>query len=372
MDTVRKPCSHFSRRDALKTTAAVGVALGTGMIAMPVIAQTRNIGITLPWVVNGSNFWPIVGKQKGFFSSRGINLSVSRGNGSVAAAQAVGNGQFDLGVVFFGGVLLNIARGLPLQILSTVGYDSTMGNVVLADSPIREPGDLNGKRIGIVASSAEAPYWPAFAAKTGIDLATVTRQQLDARMVERALIEKQVDATTGIGTSSLPVLQSLGVDVRFISWKKYGVNMYASQIIAPTKTVQADPALCQAVVDGILESAVYTLRNPQESLEILYKAQPEIGLAKGGKENAIISQNLTQATMMDEEMFTHGMGYSDLAKLDAMFQMAAEAGALPEGAPVPRAEQVATNRFVGKLRLQESELTALRQNLAPYIAMLGG
>src|SRR5690606_34934674 len=114
------------------------------------------------------------------------------------------NGQFDLGVVFFGGVLVNIARGLPLQILSTVAYDSTMGNIVLADSPIQDPKDLTGKRIGIVATSAEAPYWPAFAEKTGIDLSKTTRQQLDARMVERALIEKQVDATTGIATSSLP------------------------------------------------------------------------------------------------------------------------------------------------------------------------
>ncbi|MFC3337623.1 ABC transporter substrate-binding protein [Paracandidimonas soli] len=361
----------ISRRDVLKTAAA-GMALGTGLIGMPAIARTRNISITLPWVVNGSNFWPIVGKQKGFFSSRGINLSVSRGNGSVAAAQAVGNGQFDLGVVFFGGVLVNIARGLPLQILSTVAYDSTMGNIVLADSPIQDPKDLTGKRIGIVATSAEAPYWPAFAEKTGIDLSKTTRQQLDARMVERALIEKQVDATTGIATSSLPVLKSLGVDVRFIPWSKYGVNLYASQIIAPTKTVESDPELCQAVVDGILESVIYTLKNPEESLEILYKEQPEIGLTKGGKENAILSQGLAQATMMGEEMFTHGMGHSDLAKIDAMIKMAADAGALPEGAPLPKAEQIATNRFVGKLRIEDSELATIRQSLAPYIAMTGG
>lgn len=368
----KKTRPGFVSRRALLKGAAAGMALGSGLLGMPAIASTRRISITLPWVVNGSNYWPIVGKQLGFFSSRGIDLAVSRGNGSVAAAQAVGNGQFDLGVVYFGGVLVNIARGLPLRMLATVGYDSLMGNIMLADSPIKEPKDLNGKRVGIVATSTEAPYWPAFAEKTGIDLSTVTRQQLDARMIERALIEKQVDAITGIGSSSLPVLKSLGTDVRFLPWSKHGINLYAAQIIAPAKTVDADPGLCQAVVDGILESLVHTLKHPEASLEILYKEQPEIGLTKGGKENATISQGLAQATMLGEEMLNNGMGYSDLAKIDAMIKLAAGAGALPEGAPLPRAEEIATNRFVGKLRMDEASIAASRQYLAPYFAMTQG
>jgi len=203
----------LSRRRLLQAAgaAAVGSAL-----ALPAFAQTRAISITLPWVVNGSNYWPMVGKELSYFKKRGIDLTVSRGNGSVAAAQAVANKQFDLGVVFFGGTLVNMARGLPLQALATIGYDSLMGNLVLADSPIRSPKDFEGKRVGTVATSAESPYWTAFAEKTGIDLSKVTRQQLDARLIERALMDKQVDAITAIGSSSIPVLDSLGVKTRFI------------------------------------------------------------------------------------------------------------------------------------------------------------
>lgn len=359
----------LSRRRLLQ---AAGAAAAGSTLALPAFAQTRAISITLPWVVNGSNYWPMVGKELGYFKKRGIDLTVSRGNGSVAAAQAVANKQFDLGVVFFGGTLVNMARGLPLQALATVGYDSLMGNLVLADSPIRTPKDFEGKRVGTVATSAESPYWTAFAAKTGIDLSKVTRQQLDARLIERALMDKQVDAITAIGSSSIPVLDSLGVKTRFIPWAKSGIELYAAQVIARTETINGDPGLCQAMVDGILESVVYTLKKPDESLEILYKAQPEIALAKGGKENARLSQGLAQATMVAPEAIEHGMGYSSIPKLAGMISLAARAGALKADAKPLVPEDLATNRFVGRIKLSGAEWDAIRKNVAPYSKMVSG
>ncbi len=361
-----RPPAALTRRRWLQAAGAAGAAL-----AAPAFAQTRPISITLPWVVNGSNYWPMVGKELGFFRKRGIDLTVSRGNGSVAAAQAVANKQFDLGVVFFGGTLVNMARGLPLQALATVGYDSLMGNLVLADSPIRSPKDFEGKRVGTVATSAESPYWAAYAAKTGIDLSKVTRQQLDARLIERALMDRQVDAITAIGSSSIPVLDSLGVKTRFIPWSAAGIELYAAQVIARTETIQADPGLCQAMVDGILESVVYTLKKPEESLEILFKAQPEIALAKGGKENARLSQGLAQATMVAPEAIEHGMGYSSIPKLAGMISLAARAGALKADAKPLVPEDLATNRFAGRIRLSTAEWDAVRRNVAPYAKMVG-
>ncbi|MFP5474163.1 MAG: ABC transporter substrate-binding protein [Gammaproteobacteria bacterium] len=360
------PAGTLTRRSWLQAAAAAGAT-----IAAPVLAQTRAISITLPWVVNGSNYWPMVGKELGFFKKRGIDLTVSRGNGSVAAAQAVANKQFDMGVVFFGGTLVNMARGLPLQALATVGYDSLMGNLVLADSPIRGPKDFEGKRVGTVATSAESPYWAAYAAKTGIDLTKVTRQQLDARLIERALMDKQVDAITAIGSSSIPVLDSLGVKTRFIPWSAAGIELYAAQVIARTETIQADPGLCQAMVDGILESVVYTLKKPEESLEILFKAQPEIALTKGGKENARLSQGLAQATMVAPEAVEHGMGYSSIPKLAGMISLAARAGALKADAKPLVPEDLATNRFAGRIKLSAAEWDAVRRNVAPYAKLVG-
>jgi hypothetical protein len=87
----------WSRRQLLAGSAAVAGGLPAGIIANTgVWAQNQtSVKLTLPWIANGSNYWPVIGKKLGYFSKRGIDVDIARGFGSVAAAQAVANKQFD-------------------------------------------------------------------------------------------------------------------------------------------------------------------------------------------------------------------------------------------------------------------------------------
>ena len=118
-DSTRRPASFaqqsLTRRSALKAVAAFTVAGATARLAAPAIAQAaRPVKLTLPWLANGSTLFAYVAKNQGFFKKRGIDIAISRGFGSVAAAQAVGAGEFDFGFIFAGGTILGAARGLPL------------------------------------------------------------------------------------------------------------------------------------------------------------------------------------------------------------------------------------------------------------------
>jgi ABC-type nitrate/sulfonate/bicarbonate transport system substrate-binding protein len=171
----------LTRRAALHTgLGALLVASGATMSRSVQAQAARPVKLTLPWLANGSTLFTYVAKNQGFFKKRGLDVTISRGFGSVAAAQAVGAGEFDFGFVFAGGVILGAARGLPLAGLSTLGYDATMGIAVRADSPIKTPKDLEGKKIGTVPTSAESPYWPAYAKKAGIDTSKITMVQMAA------------------------------------------------------------------------------------------------------------------------------------------------------------------------------------------------
>jgi len=94
-------------------------------------------------------------------------------------------------------------------------------------------------------------------------------------------------------------------------------------------------------------------------------------MAKGGKENAVISQGLAQATMVAPEAMQNGMGYSSIPTLASMISLAAKAGALTADAKPLRPEDLATNRFVGKIKLSTAEWDAIKKNVAPYNKMLG-
>ncbi|MBR0680365.1 ABC transporter substrate-binding protein [Roseomonas eburnea] len=360
---------HVSRRALL--AAGLFAAGATPRLSAPALAQgLKPVKLTLPWLANGSTLFTYVAKNQGFFRRRGIDVSISRGFGSVAAAQAVGSGEFDYGFVFAGGTILGAARGLPLVAMSTLGYDATMGILVRADSPVREAKDLEGRKIGIVPTSAEAPYWPAFARKTGIDAAGITMVQMDNRVLEQGLINRQVDAITAIGTSSVPVMLALRQQCRFLPWSKAGVSLYAGQVVTRRETLEKDRELSRAVTDALGEGLAFALKDPEAGIDIFLREVPEIGVTSGGRENARISQALMHYTVLSPEAQTHSLGYTDMAKAAEMVEMVMEFGA-PRDARKPDVATLFSNDFAGTVKLTAAEWAQVRQNVASYAAILG-
>jgi ABC-type nitrate/sulfonate/bicarbonate transport system substrate-binding protein len=51
----------------------------------------------------------------GFWRRRGLDVEVARGYGSVAAAQAIGLGQFDFGCADSSVITMQQAKGIPLS-----------------------------------------------------------------------------------------------------------------------------------------------------------------------------------------------------------------------------------------------------------------
>jgi NitT/TauT family transport system substrate-binding protein len=355
--------SQISRRAAL--------AAGTALLATPHIARAQAaIKLTLPWLAQGSTAYCYIAKEMGAFSRRGLNVDVTRGFGSVAAAQALSQGQFDYAVVGAGPVILAAARELSIVGLGTVNYDMTMGIMVRADSPIRTAKDLEGKRIGAVPTSAEFPFWPAFARRAGIDTSGITIQQMDARVLERSLLDRQVDAITSIGSSSIPVIQAQNGQARLIPYSSAGLNFYANVICTRPEILRGRAAQAEAMTDALLEAAAFQLREPERAIDMFIRQVPEIGITAGGRENARLSQGIMQATMIAPEAIEHGLGYTDMAKWVAMTDLVMEYGAPPD-AKRPAPEATISNAFAGKTKLTPAEWEAQRTRLAPFAAMLG-
>jgi NitT/TauT family transport system substrate-binding protein len=357
-----------SRRAAL----AAGATLLAAPLAAPRLAraQSATLRFTLPWLAQGATAYAYVAREMGAFQRRGLNVEVSRGFGSVAAAQAIAQGQFDYGIVGAGPLILAAARELPLVGLATVNYDMLMGIALRADSPIRVPKDLEGKRIGAVPTSAEFPFWPAFARRAGINLATVTIQQMDNRVLERSLIDRQVDAITAIGSSTIPVMMAQNAPHRFIRYSSVGLQFYSNVITTRREVLEQRPQQAEAMVEALLEAVALQLREPDRALDMFIRQVPEIGITAGGRENARLSQGMMHWTMLAPEAIENGLGWTDMAKWNAMTDLVMEFGA-PADARRPAPESLISNRFAGRIRLTPQEWEAQRQRLAPFGALLG-
>jgi NitT/TauT family transport system substrate-binding protein len=212
--------STLTRRGALRATAgAAGLAAG---LAAPFVARAAtDLTFTLPWLAEGSNLIAFVAKSKGFWAKHGLNVTVSRGFGSTAAAEAIAAGKFDFGMSVATSGIEIAAKGLPLVQIATTGYDATMCVAVLEDSPIRTPKDLEDRTIASVVTSGDYPFRPIFLKRAGVDESKLKPILVDPKVRERLLLDKKVDALSGFAISMAPILYAAGQKPRFMLYSKY-------------------------------------------------------------------------------------------------------------------------------------------------------
>ena len=351
------------RRGILRRGFLAGTA-ASALLTLPAIAEPRNVKFTLAWLAQGNFVYVFVARAK-TMKPRGIELEIARGFGSMASAQGIATGQFEFGIVAVPPLILSVAKDLPLIALATCDYDSTMGVGVLDDSPILKPQDLAGKRVASVPTSGEFPFFLAYAEKVGLDAHSIEFVHVDNKVLERVLMEKQVDAITSFALGSASAMLSKGAPSRWMLYSAAGIRNDGQTIATQRKTLETDPALCEAISDGLLEALAYTRTNPQESLELFQKEVPEMALNPSAKEFARIGLGMWQHGIDRPEAHEHGLGWSDLAGYTETTDLVMRYLMEP-GAKQPNPEAIFTNRFAGRIKLGASEWAKVRTRVAEF------
>ena len=355
----------LSRRQLLKATGGCAAA-GVLGIGTPAIGQgLTKITFTTSWIPEGPNLFAYVARDKGFWKRQGLDVTVARGAGSGAAAQAVGSGAFMFGMGATPTVIAQAAKGLPITCVGQINYDALMGVGVLADSKIVRPKDLEGKKMGASVGSGEYPFLPLYAQKAGFDLSKVQLVQLDAKVRDRSLVEKLVDSVAAFGSSTIPSLASSGSEVRFLLFRAAGIEFYGQSLTTQPSRVKNDPAVCQAFVAGAMEAIKFIMTDPDEALAIFLKANDEVSMTSSGKEYARIGLGLTNLTNLVPEVLQNGLGWADPVKVKLQTELILQYAA-GQGAKMPDLGELFTNQFVGKVRLSEAEVAVARRHIEPF------
>jgi ABC-type nitrate/sulfonate/bicarbonate transport system substrate-binding protein len=362
---------RISRRSVLKGMGIAGLSsAGFGAaglpLATPAISQgATKVSFTTSWIPEGPNLFAYVARDKGFWKKVGLDVRVTRGSGSGAAAQAVSAGTFDFGMAATPTVIVQAANKLPITCIGQINHDALMGIGLLAGSPIKTPKDLEGKKLGASVSSGEYPFLPLYAQKAGFDLAKVRIVQIDGKVRERSLMEQQVDAVSAFATSTIPSLAPLGTEVRFMLFRDAGIEFYGQSLTTQPQRLERDPSLCAAFVAGALEAIRFTMTNFDEALDIFLKANSEVAISSTGKDYARIGLGLTNITNLVPEVKDHGFGFADPKKVATMTDLVVKYAA-GNGATRPDANALFTNRFVGNVVLTADELATAEKSAAAF------
>src|SRR5215468_3650009 len=181
------------RSAALAATLAVFVGVGAAGTA----DAADDLTLRLDYLPQGYHAPLFYGLAKGFYAEQGISLRIADGKGSNTSLQSVAAGNDTIVIANYATMAQSTTQGMPVVAIGGLIQRLPDAIIALADSGIKSPKDLEGRTGSIPATSAIYKLFPAFAAAAGVDLKKVKMVQISAGNSHAALLQGQVDFTTG-------------------------------------------------------------------------------------------------------------------------------------------------------------------------------
>jgi NitT/TauT family transport system substrate-binding protein len=211
-----------------------------------------------------------LGKQKGFFSSRGIDLTLVPEQGGAAIVKGVLAGKYQFGFSNVTSLMAAKADGAPLKAVAN-GVASTgragrdfSAVVVAGDSPIRSAKDLAGKRIAVntLKNLGDTTVRQSVRAAEG-NPATIRFQAMPFSEMPNALQARTIDAAWVVEPQLSEVLTQ-GGQVIASNYVDTAPDLTVAMYFTGTPVIDKDPELVKHVAEAINESLRYAAGHPDE------------------------------------------------------------------------------------------------------------
>ena len=329
--------TRISRRRFLRYAGITSAVLGVG--SPPRAAARTEVSMRLDWLFQGPNIGFVVAKDKGYYDKAGLEVTIGAGRGSGSTAQLIASKTAMIG--FSDGYVVGntVAKGASIRMVAAIYRRNPTAILVLADSDIKSPRDLEGKSVGIPAGGTPFQQWPAFAKGCGVDASKVQIVNVDPAGAPPALITGKVPAISGYAQGFVPMIEIRGNKKARIFWfADCAVTAISNGIIVHNDLLKENPGLIREFVAASLRGFLDARRNPDEAVAIVRKFSDAVEPAIARRE-----MELSWATWVTPNTEGKPLGWMSDKDWEATVETLRQYG----GVTTPlEARQLYTNEFI--------------------------
>jgi len=314
-------------------------------------AQSKKVSVQLAWVVGGLHAGFFVAKEKGFYGSKGLDVTFNRGFGSGDTAKVVATGAAQFGEVNLPTAIISRGKDVPLTIIGVIIGKAPESILSFAEKQIRKPKDVEGKTFAEASGAAIMVTWPAFAKLAGIDINKATHIPVEAAAKPAVFFSGQVDWVPGFRPGfDEPIIlraQKDGKKLSFVRWEDYGWKVYGNGLVTHQDLLKRDPKTVADFVGATMDGYAYAVEHPEEALNITLKANPELD-----RESAHLSLLFAIDAIMTKASKEKGLGYMEDERMAFQIKLMSD---LMKFVPP---KDMYTNRFIHKKSITVSPALA--------------
>lgn len=213
--------------------------------------------------------------DKGFYKEEGLDVSILRGKGGSMGLTLVANGTDTFAWGGAGAVMEAASKGLPVKHVATFQQVAPDAFVSLADSGIKEPKDLEGKKVGLPPGSSLTPMVEPFFKATGVNKDKVEFVAAAWNLGATLLADKQVDSFVTWCFTVPATLEAKGFQTSCIRFGDYGFNILGQGLIANSFYIRQNPEVVKGAVKASIRGFQEAIKDPEAAVKAAKKGCEE-------------------------------------------------------------------------------------------------
>ena len=273
-------------RPARVLCTMLALALAATLLAVGAMAQPKPLRpwtLILDFVPTGEYVPHYTALEKGWYKEEGLDVKIVRGQGSADTVKRIAAGQGEAGIADISTVIAGRANSdVKVKAIALWYRRPPHGIFVRADSPIKSPKELEGKKLAISPGNSHQILWPLFEKLSGLKPGSVTWVTMDAASMPPALINKVTDAVPFFVVHEArirKVAKAQNADIRVLTaWADLGFDLSSTSLIAREETIAKDPDGLKAFLRATLKGADYAFKQKHfdEGVGYVLKHHPEV------------------------------------------------------------------------------------------------
>src|SRR5438045_7501025 len=230
------------------------LAATVAVIAAPFATAADAVSFRLNWYLGGLHVPFYYGKERGFYAAEGIDLTINEGRGSANTVQVVAAGSDTFGIAESSSVISTAAKGADVKSVMSLLNSTGFAVVSLAETGIRTPKDLEGKKLAVSAGDPLGQLFQALAAHNKLDVSKITMVQVDPAAKVVAVLEKRADGLLGGADDQYFLIKQRGVQPAALRFSDNGANIVGMTIVTKTDLTKTNPDLVRRFVRATIKS----------------------------------------------------------------------------------------------------------------------